>query len=970
MTYTVKINTYKKRATSNEDDPESDTRPEKLPSDILIELLSALVYLNNKENVQTHVLRKILSTLARYFTKFHDNWPEFIASVIATIVNNKPIADPSNLSIESLTQQLSERNTLLCLEFCQVLVEDVKSTTLEMWEEVKIDNILNKNISNLTILLRFASEILSPKAQSSNLILEHVFKTYGAWAVNHPMDTEYIKILSPVTTFIFQVLRQGATSELYLTALDEISEILNRFPLFFNKDVKAEFVYILNETGRPIVQQIEAKNAQIAQLSEVFIYDEDDDLESLERTVESFSKAAIVICEIAMGNIDSFQSVEISTLVEYLLIISNFPGFPYVDHNLTMSLLEFWGTYADTLLDNEGQMPQGSSTIIRIIEVFWNKSTLPVPAQKAHWTKDSWEGFDSFRKDFWEFLDATYVIVGTPLFQTLVNNILEQLNNGQNNWEKVEASLSCINALSENITPQSQVETQLISQLLQSPLLEQLSNLNNMYIKTTGVNFIGSYDSFFEESVGKPFLFPALDYLFKALSISNISTTASRSIQKLCSSCRGYLSNALSSFFDTYRNMSLYEVLNNISHERTVLAISFVIQAVTDLDVKAGYVNELINLILGQVEKVYTQYEARPPDSRDEEFKRICSLLKCLGNIGKGLQVPDEAEDIERGSDLNEISLTKQYWDEDKFGIRPKLLQVMRIFAIEREGFNTSVNVCENCCAILKSGFSENLPGPFVFPIDTVLEFIKAKYGVGPASCYSSLIDLSCCFVSSYSVGSSSIPADYLNSLLDTFFLDYNVMLDSEPDGQTGKLKLLKQIFTHYLSVLLNNPKLEVMIRFALEMLKSNDRFVMREATFFWTNLISTTGCENEEDERKIELILGEVGLKLTETILNEVSGACARSELEFYGEILKSLMAKRMNMARKWVEYVLVQQPSEEGNEGRIVGDGGARLRKLELGKRRMFYQQLVNLRGKRDTNKVVKQFWLAARGMESDYV
>ena len=66
----------------------------------------------------------------------------------------------------------------------------------------------------------------------------------------------------------------------------------------------------------------------------------------------------------------------------------------------------------------------------------------------------------------------------------------------------------------------------------------------------------------------------------------------------------------------------------------------------------------------------------------------------------------------------------------------------------------------------------------------------------------------------------------------------------------------------------------------------------------------------------------------------------------------------------------MLVQQPSEEGNEGRIVGDGGARLRKLELGKRRMFYQQLVNLRGKRDTNKVVKQFWLAARGMESDYV
>lgn len=967
LTYTVKINTYCKRALSDEDKVQSNNPQDKSPNDILVELLSALVYLNNKENVQTHVLRKILSTLARYFTKFYENWPQFIASVIATIVNNKPIVDASNISIESLTQQLSERNTLLCLEFCQVLIEDVKSTTFENWEEAKVDSIINKNISSLTVLLRFASEILYPIQQNTS-ILEHVFKTYGAWAVNHPMNSEYVEILAPVTAFIFQFLRQGATSGLYLTALDEISEILNRFPLFFNKQAKSELVYILGETGRPIIQQIEAKNAQISRLSKVFIYDEDDDLESLESTVESFAKAAIVICEIAMGNIESLQTVEISALVEYLLVISNFPGFPYVDHNLTMFLLEFWGTYADTLLENEELISQSGSVITRIIEILWNKSTLPVHEQKIHWTSDSWEGFDSFRKDFWEFLDATYVIVGTPLFQTLVKNILDQLNNGQNNWEKLEASLSCINALSDNITSQSEVETQLISQLLQSSLLEQLSNLNDMHIKTTGVNFIGSYDAFFEESAGKPFLFPALDYLFKALSISKISTTASRSIQKLCSSCRGYLSNALPSFFDTYRNMSLYEILNNTSHERTVFAISFVIQAVSDIDVKAGYVNELITLILGQIEKVYADYEATPPEAREEEFKKICSLLKCLGNIGKGLQVPDEVEYGERDDDINEISFTKQYWDADKFGIRKKLLQAMKIFAIERESFRTSVNVCENCCAILKSGFSENLPGPFVFPIDTVLEFIKAKYSIGPSACYSSLIDLSCCFVSSYSVGSSSIPADYLNSLLDTFFLDYNVMLESEPDGQTGKLKLLKQVFTHYLSVLLNNPKLAVMIRFALEMLKSNDRFVMREATFFWTNLISTKGTENESDGHKIELILGEVGPKLTETILEEVSGGCARSELEFYGEILKSLMAKRMHMARKWVEYVLVQRPNKEDGSSSSSG-GDTRLDKIELGKRRLFFQQLVNLRGSRDTNRVVKQFWLSSRGI-TDYV
>lgn len=935
--------------------PEPEAEGEKSPKAILNELLGALVFLSSKAGVQMHVLRKLLSTLSRFFTKFPECWPNFIASTVATIATGKPLPE-FNESIEEVCRTLSERNTVLGLEFCQVLIEDVKNANLENTQEAKVDGILNDNIPHLVILLRYASEILYPQVQQPK-ILEHVFKTYAAWALNHTMTAEYNQLLMPVTNFIFQYTEANPNSELYQLALEEISEILTRFPTFYNMEMKTYFAHILGQHGRPLIEQIEKTNTRIAQSPEPYIYDNDDEVEDMQELAQTFSKAAIALCELALNELSTtnpgpLETPEMATLIKYLLVISNFPGFPYVDHNLTMFMLEFWGTYADAYIQLEWENNEDAGLcIIQVIEIYWAKITLPLPVQQAHWKTDSWEAFDSFRKDFWEFLDMTYGIVGSQLFNTLVTNILEQLSSGTPpNWEKLEASLSCVNALSENITN----EHALVAQLLQSPLLEQLAHLENMHIRTTGVNFIGSYSVFFEEDAGKAYLFPALDYLFKSLSIASLSTTASRSVLKLCSSCRTYLSSSLSSFFDTYTNMSLYAILGNASHERTVLAISYVIQAVEDVETKAWYVNQLITLILGQLEKVNDEYEQSKQltdGPSKEAFQRIVSLLKCLGNIGKGLQVPD---DFQGQPAKEQVDAMTAYWDADKFSIRANLLQVMRIFTIDRLDFRASVDICESCCGILKSGFSESVPGPFVFPINTVLEFIKAKHATGPVDCRPALVDLSCCFVSSHSVGSSTIPAQYVNSLLATFFSEVDAMLEYEPETQTSNLKLLRQIFTHYAEVFLDNPKIEVMIRFAVQMLQSTDRFAMREATAFWTSFIGLSPSSGGYAQQ--QAILSSVGPDLARTLVSKIAGDSARSELEYYSEVIKSLLSKQLFLAKPWFESALVVNPVHPVD-------------KIDGQRRDKLCKQLVGLRGSRQTTQVVKQFWLASRGI-TDYL
>lgn len=925
LTYTVKINNYK-----------NTTSESKTPIEILHELLSSLILLNAKPNVQTHVLRKVLSSLSRFFTRFPDHWHECIASTISVIATGKPL--PEKYSLETLCRELTERKTILCLEFCQVLIEDVKNSNLEFSEESnQIDAIINKNIPHLAILLRYASEVLYPL--SCHLpILESTVKTYGAWALNHPMGLEHRHHLHPVTNFIFHSIEANPDSELYHVALDEISEILNRFPSFYDDHTKSRLAHILVETGRPMIAQIQKKISQIADSSGPYVYD-DDDIEDLYERALSFSKVTMAVCELAMEDIDNITSPQISALFDYLLVMSNFPGFPYVDHNLATFLLEFWGTYADAFLDTDDSINLGDANpcIIKAIEIFWNKSTLPYPSEHVSWRADSWEAFAQFRKDFWAFLDSTYVLVGHPLFNTFVSNVLEQLDANPPNWEKLEVSLSCINALSANITEASHEYT-LVAQLFQSPLLEKLSHLDNMHIRTTGVNFIGSYDSFFEDDIGKPFLFLALDYLFKSLPTAALSNTASRSIQKLCSSSRAFLSDSLASFFESYTGMSLYAVLSNTAHERTVLAIACVIQAVEDLEKKGAYINHLITLILAQLEKVYLEYDESTHSSNGgtpstERFTRIVSLLNCLASIGQGLQVPEGTQ--EHG----DIQAIKLFWDADKFHIRTHLLEVMRIFSLERSEFKSNLETCQCCCAILQAGFSQPY-GLYVFPIETELEFIKAKYAVGPKECFSSLIDLASAFLTF----KSEIPVTYIHSLLETFFQELDFLMSYEPDTQASYLQLLRQIILHYPNALLVHPKIKMIINFAAQMLKTTEQVSLREATFFWSAFLSLT-----DHHIKQQAVLATIGPDLAETLVSKISGHCLRSELEFYTEVIKVLLT-HTQVADAWFRAAIVESPKD------LV------TAQVDSACRQQLFNDLMCHRGSKETTLVIRQFWVVS--------
>lgn len=924
-------------------------------------------------------MRKILSTLSSLFSKFPRNWHQCIHSTIAAIVASKAEQQPphetekveSSPSFHSVCQSLNEKQIILGLEFCIILIEDVKKNAalLNLHQETMLDSALDQNVPDLVVLLRYAVEVMYPSlaAPISDTILSSVFKAYSAWALNHPLSHEYIELLQPVTEFIFTYIQLHPDTSLCHVALDIISDVMTRYPSFYDHSHQSHLSQILCEIGQPIVLAIEEKNKKI-QLAqpEAFIYDDDEEIIELHDRAEHFSKAAMAVCELSMADIDDLSSQEASVLLHQLLVITDFPGSPYVNNDLVIDLLEFWNIYTDAFLDSDDSIELSSEPnpyILNIIEILWNKAAFPSEKQRQQmaWDEDDWEAFTAFRDDFSEFLNSAVSLVGPSLLSNLVSHVLETLATATSTgstefveWAKLEASLFCITALSDtfmdNITSSINQQQQLLVQLFQITLLHALSQAQDIEVRKTGVSFVGAFAYFYNTELGRPFLATVLDYLFHSLSDPLLSTEASESLLTISSLLRTQLVEFLPSFFNMYTE--LYEQLEKDSraHERTVLAISFVIQAVESIDQKSEYVNQLTSIIFQQLEQVSVEFhhDSNKKDTSSDNstddilFSRTLSLLTCLGNLGSGLQQTDSN------------------WNENKFHFTSHLLEVVKIFTLEQPYFRTSPEICERCCSIIKSGLNNTtvdgehrLAGPFKFSDQIGLEFIKAKHETGPVACYPYLVDLGCHIINTTDGGIG--PAAIAQGLLGVFFGNNTIekLLDYGPDEQAALLKLLcvgldvapQQIVAsagglHQQHQAQTKAQFKLYTDFALAMLKMHDSTILRTATLYWTKLLGSL------NKPATEQFPEETGLALVTVLMEMVSDVTARAyNLEYYLDILKALLfhLTLRPVAIEWLHKVLLAPEDSKASDGSTKSkEGGANADKMS--KKEAYFQHLTS--------------------------
>jgi hypothetical protein len=213
-----------------------------------------------------------------------------------------------------------------------------------------------------------------------------------------------------------------------------------------------------------------------------------------------FSRLLVTFAEVTVQKLaKSFDTPHGRAMIEMLHGMLTLQGYPQVDDEISGTTFEFWGSLVDFLVDiggleNDSWVIDCKKELRRAVEEFWRKIRIPPANESAGWSKDQRDGFMSFRKDAADFIEAAYGVLGSDIFEQFTDQAIGALDSSVNiPWGEVEASLFCLNALTDSLGDEP-YEDVYLERLFGSDLFVMLADVGiqtPLRAQTTSVNLIG-----------------------------------------------------------------------------------------------------------------------------------------------------------------------------------------------------------------------------------------------------------------------------------------------------------------------------------------------------------------------------------------------------------------------------------------------------------------------------------------------
>lgn len=516
--------------------------------------------------------------------------------------------------------------------------------------------------------------------------------------------SERVLELGPIQTltpFLLEGLTDVGVSE---GAADFFMDILTRFPAFFTSRDLSSLGAILSS---PIAQShILALRAGVFDRAQT----------TYARLLLAYGEATIQSLATSCGQANSVQILR--NLVDLVGCGAN----PGADEDLCSQSLEFWSTFAQFLVDSTFAagdevtpwMESAKKYIPDVIRECWVKICIPRPDVFASWDRTELDAFKELRLEVKDFLESSYALLGRGVFDEFAHLALESLTNHA--WLNLEATLFCLNALSESVSVDESVD-EALSKIFGSSLFADMTNSTiPASCRLTAISLITNYTSFCER---RPNYLPAvLNFLFESVKTHEVANSATKAIYASCWACRKLLVAQLGAFLNQYRILLTWQGVEINTKEKVLGAIAAVAQAIPAEEERLNFVDNLLDFVERDVRESLNLFE----EGRHEEGQTLgVSALRCLVNMGKAFQVPDDvAIDLEASIDPSAL------WAQ---GTRISLTQarIIQLLEIVRKFGSSDSHVMEAACQILRAGYKELSPGPFVFPPSVTENFVLAS---------------------------------------------------------------------------------------------------------------------------------------------------------------------------------------------------------------------------------------------------
>ncbi|KAI0874727.1 armadillo-type protein [Hypoxylon argillaceum] len=900
------------------------------------------------------VIRKLCAALVAYYIHYSHTWSKCIRHLIHSLDRNAavPIEEAgASLPLEQVVRELSTQKFLAASWFAAALAEETEKVDTKSPKYISLHERVLDNANDAAALM--ASALVPVNGVSSISSQREAINCLQAWFL-YAQRTPKQPLIQMLQALVQPMINCLLEEELYETTVELLTDTLNNWQQFFTRHhIDSFYVLFESEWARQRYQNLVAG-------------DFDFDAVQFGLFMLAFGDAQMVEM---MDTTDTRAQAFLIGLAGLLTA----QGHPAAEDKIFVPALEFWSSFVESLVDT---LYAGSTTdlpwdkpplsqVMQVVPYSWQKIKFPPLDVYNSWDSTEKVGFGDARKDVADFLQAVYTISGLPLISLFVDLTLRSLTNSA--WADLEAACFCLGALSDCVSEGNSYDDALTKVFGSSlfDLLRQGQSIIPIRARQTCLYLIERYSEYFVRHA--EYLPAALNLLFSAVGDRHLALPSSKSIFTLCSSCRKLLTSEIDAFLEQYSALRNNQELDSLAEERVIGAIAAILQSLPNEEHKSNAVKRLLTMVGIDVAACLQFKSAQSSalvDPNDPMVLRAFDIsqrptspilaheialqlairsLRCLCSIAKGLQAPMDLETDDESVQTS-ISQDLERIHTDIIGI---LVQLKNLFSNNAE-------VVDAICTILRAGFSETDPGPFVFPPQVVTELIVSSW----QSRVATVVNTASAFASSLNAGRFKqhvIPT--LGTLLPWVFNLLHQLPDPEADPELSQygIEFAQRVLSRRPEVLISQTSnvLEFLFAFAMKLVNGNEPLPKAAAAEFWTTFI-TAKSDDPSVQTTLDDAMSHFGPQLSQSLIQNIGGRASRSDLDKLSDPLKKLVVQHAH-ASKWLEAAL--------NDPSFPSD------KVSTEDKSLFLKRVVSLRGGRATNQVVRDFWLACRGSSFAY-
>ncbi|KAI5957482.1 PDR6 [Candida theae] len=898
---------------------------------LVIEKLS-----NENYNANLFIIRKLLSCLSLIYIQNFQHFDPVLVYIKALLPGASSVA-------EYVTNLQDSKQLELLLYLLSTIVEEVVKIPSSVPE---LQSAIYKTIfKHLQTVLEYLQQQYSQLPEEFVLLLLECLNSWVVYASTAEARSEvrYADDLDPFLTLILKQLDADFDidkMELYNKTFSVLAEFVDHIARALNP-FKATLMDIFFGSEKFGMQMLNT------------IFADKDLMETYRLEVDNYINLVINYLELNIIQLTrNILHPDTARIIQTVIALTNAPGQPIVEENISFQLISFWDEFSNTLIDDADVLKEAFPTLVAENKKKSNEILMEVAVsyfQKIQKSTDAVsQEFSRYRVLVADLFIVFYSVLGVPIYATLCDTVGTSM-------AQSEAALYLLHKITvdvqffddeadadENSNTHPLIHE--ITKLFEKNIIGLVeSHLDSEFITTSLLNFISVLPFFYKSKAGSQYLAPSFDFLFRVITTrktGNLPLIASRTVYRVCQDAEENLIPFLPQLELVLVEMLQNPAIDNVIRERITNSYISIVRS-------RKIASDLGDKILA-ILQVIDQQRARIDDESMGDY--AVSLVACIDEIGKACACPEEIEEYFTDDQLQQ---TKAYWSADPLHIRDSILQNLRAFSLDSPLLAEKTVVTEKCCSIIKSGFNEPILGPFTFDLELIFQYILAKLQVSTSRSIDYLHQLITSVVLTHA---REIDQAQFETLLFKAFVDIRSVIEADEDLIKSTLDVFAAIVDTKPALILYTPILaEFTFPFALGAFAKHEVPIVRSTVKFWNALITTKKGVQQDQEVVRHWMTTEqngtcLGFQLTNQLLTAFV-ASPRSSLDYYYPLFRYLINKYPLEVKKWLLYV--------------VDNASLGKDKLDHDAKRQFVNKLMLTRGQRMAHNVLKDFWLAIWGL-----